>query len=147
MDILLNIFYFLFDYKKLKEKVDKNEKIGWVDVIISPSIRYAVMIGLVLGFLIGGFNLLTDNYFKERATIKRLSAISAEIQKIRDNTGHYPETIDEVISNNPLRKNWNMDKWDNEIKYRRGLDGNGFVLISNGRDELYETKDDIIIKN
>lgn len=47
-ELLIYILYFLFDYKKLKNKVKKKKKVTWLDILIPPSTRIALII-LILG--------------------------------------------------------------------------------------------------
>lgn len=145
MDIILNIFYFLFDVKKLRAKSDKGEKIGWLEVIISPSIRYAILIGLILSCLLFIFRPCITGFRNKNLTENRLVQIQKEMIIYKDKTGSLPASLDQLIGGNPIRQNWSVDAWGNEIIYKQT--GSSFELISIGKDKTWNSTDDIKVIN
>jgi uncharacterized membrane protein len=71
------VFFFLFDISKFKERVNKGKHVGWIDVIISPSMRYTVIIGLILGILGVTFRILTATHVKNERTTEQLVEIQS----------------------------------------------------------------------
>lgn len=145
VEILKHIFYFLFDITIFKKRVEKGKRVGWIDVIISPSIRYAIIIALILILCLSIFKLLTFEYFKIQNTNNRLGKIKSAIEKYESQTGNYPITIDLLIGNRPLKKKWTVDAWGNPIFYNTSNEG--FELLSAGQDGHLNTEDDILVTN
>ncbi|MTI39439.1 type II secretion system protein GspG [Fulvivirga lutimaris] len=144
IDIIKSIFFFLFDIAIFKKRVDKGKSVKWFDIIISPSIRYSIIIALILILCFSIFRILTFDYFKTQNTIHRLDEIKTAIEKYESQTGAYPRTIDQLIGSRPLRKDWGFDAWGNPIVYT--ILDKSFELLSAGKDGKVNTEDDIILK-
>lgn len=91
--------------------------------------------------------ILGQGYFKKRNTISDCKEITAALNFYKENKNIYPPNLTILISNNPMRANWNKDDWGNPYQYKTANNGTTFILISSGKDGKPNTKDDIIFKN
>lgn len=113
---------------------------------IKPLLKIALFVFLGLALTIGLGFYFGNEYFKKRNTTKEGGEIVDALNKYYVEKGKYPENLNEVITNNPMRKTWIKDSWDNAYKYSVVEGGKNFVLMSSGKDKKFETEDDLIFK-
>lgn len=51
MDFLRSVFSIIFDSHFYKKKASSGKKITWVDIIFSPVIKIAALLGLLFGLI------------------------------------------------------------------------------------------------
>jgi len=128
--------------KKARRKYEKENNLP-KKLMIHPAIR---ILGLSLAFIlvvkiIIGYFYLSDYGIKE--TSKKIAEIQLILEDEKREIGNYPEKLNIIIRNNPLRKNLITDYWKNEFSYELSPNGLGYSLISKGMDGILNTEDDI----
>ena len=83
-----------------------------------------------------------SNYGAKK-TSEKINEIELILQKEKKAQGIYPEKLNTIIRNNPLRKNIILDYWNNEFFYEQKENGLSYVLFSKGKDGVVKTEDDI----
>jgi len=106
-----------------------------------------VLSGFILAF--GSIRLLSwysEDYTKPQLTKTEGDGIIKSIKSYYDGYQQYPEDIESLIRDNPLRKDWRSDEWDEPYVYEVGRDSESFKLLSKGKDRILGTQDDIIFE-
>ena len=104
-----------------------------------------VIFGLLVKLVVGYF-FFTD--YGRNKTSEKIIEIELILEKEKKSIGIYPEKLNVIIRNNPLRKEITLDYWNNEFFYEQKENGLDYVLISKGKDGILKTEDDIsTIKN
>jgi hypothetical protein len=85
--------------------------------------------------------LSTRNIIKKRNTKQEIISITNELEQFKRTTGYYPSSLDSIIRQNPLKREWRKDSWDNQYFYM--LSNQNFFLKSPGSDGALNTEDDI----
>lgn len=118
---------------------------SWLTSALLPFLKLVLL--LVAGSLIVlvVFSLLTETYFKERNTTQQLEKLSALVVKHQQTKRVLPLSLEEVIANDPLKRNLTVDSWDNVVRYRPNLTAHRFTLSSAGKDQKLNTSDDVIL--
>ncbi|KJD31817.1 hypothetical protein PK35_13810 [Tamlana nanhaiensis] len=78
-----------------------------------------------------------------KKTKKEIAEMSGRVEAFKAHFNTYPNTINELIGNNPMRQSWKTDAWDRAYQYTITNNGNKFIIISAGYDGKFHTKDDI----
>lgn len=108
------------------------------------------LFGLILIFVILLRLLIGYVFFSDYGTNKTQKKIT-EIVQILEDEKHtikiYPEKLNTIIRNNPLRENLILDYWNNEFFYEKNKNGQDYILISKGKDGILYTEDDIKYTN
>jgi general secretion pathway protein G len=92
-------------------------------------------------WLIGA--LVGYQYYKKENTKNECEAIVSSLIDHYTNTGKYPDHLKEIISSNPLRRDWTTDQWKNPYHYALKNAGKDFELVSAGKDGKFNTDDDL----
>ena len=101
-----------------------------------------IFAGIVtLTFMLG--KALSNNYWKPNKTNTELTEIRFAVEKYKNSKGEYPENLYEVIGNNPIRKDWQTDAWGNIYEYNLSDDGQKLEIRSSGKDQKFNTDDDL----
>lgn len=80
----------------------------------------------------------------QKRTEKEMTEIKTSIKKYKKDTKDFPDSIEELIGKNPLRKDWSEDYWG--TPYRLSNKGDQSIeLTSAGSDRQFGTKDDLKI--
>ncbi|OBX22402.1 MULTISPECIES: hypothetical protein [Bizionia] len=104
-----------------------------------------MLLVLIAKLVIGHF-FFSD--YGTKKTTEKIAKIELILENEKKSIGIYPEKLNIIIRNNPLRKNITSDYWNNEFIYEQIEDGIGYLLISKGKDGILKTEDDIYgIKN
>ena len=74
-----------------------------------------------------------------------MTEIKLAIEKFKKDTKNFPDSIDELIGKNPLRKNWSEDNWGTAYKLFKN-ENQSIELTSAGTDRQFGTKDDLKIE-
>ncbi|WP_298781420.1 hypothetical protein [uncultured Polaribacter sp.] len=141
---ITDIFYELKFWKKKKarRKFEKENNLP-KKVIIHPYLKFlGIFLILILTVRILFGNLFHSNN-EELITKKKIAKIKQILEDEKKIFGVYPEKLNTIIRNNPLRKNITMDYWKNEFYYEQLENGKDYLLLSKGKDGILKTKDDI----
>ncbi|QXP78731.1 MULTISPECIES: hypothetical protein [Winogradskyella] len=147
LDIIGELLLWREDYKfakrkKARREFEKENKLP-KKIMIHPTWK---AFGIFMVFMLIA-KLVIGHFFFSNYGTKKASEKIAEIEIILENEksslGIYPEKLNIIIRNNPLRKNITSDYWNNEFFYEQTQNGLGYVLISKGSDGILKTKDDI----
>lgn len=138
-DFLKNLNFKNIFYNNLsKEDLEKN---------ITYFVKITVITLAVIIILISLFFYFSVSYRKASDTKEDCEKITIALNSYKKDLSNYPLNLDSLIGNNPLRKEWKKDRWNNDYYYKTINNGKNFVLISKGNDQKLFTKDDITIKN
>ncbi|AKQ47247.1 hypothetical protein TH63_18945 [Rufibacter radiotolerans] len=102
--------------------------------------------------LLGGFGLLfltsflTDAYFKEINTGKKIDSLSRVIVHYRQNHSVLPANLPEAVANDPQKRDLTRDSWGNQIHYLVQQQSRTFTLTSAGKDQQLFTADDLTLR-
>jgi len=110
-------------------------------IVIIPSIFYLFAISMHKGG-----NYVVNNFYNEDRTKNEMTEISLALEKYYSRYHYYPNDFLDFISSKPIWHEWSTDAWDNNFKYTV-LDSSHFILVSSGKDQVFETKDDISISS
>jgi hypothetical protein len=124
----LNFFINSVSFKNITRKL-----------FLYPLIAIASIV--ILGFII---EFIGQDYFKSRRTKKEMVEITEALNKYKYHLDNYPEDLDKLIGNNPLRREWLSDEWNQNYRYNVATDGQNFSLISQGKDSQERTSDDLV---
>lgn len=105
--------------------------LGIMLVVVAPGLYRSVVSG------VGGTSYPETN----RST---MDDIAHALEKYHDRNGRYPEDLDGIIRDNPLRKKWLADPWGSLYRYETDAGRSSYQLISAGKDKAYNTADDIV---
>ncbi len=99
-----------------------------------------VLFGLIVKLVIGYFHF---SDYGGKKTTEKIAEIELILEKEKSSLGIYPEKLNTIIRNNPLRKEITLDYWNNEFFYEPSENGLAYILISKGKDGILKTEDDI----
>ena len=91
------------------------------------------------------FRLFFPKIIKDN-TEEKLLKIVVVLEEEKRIFGVYPTVLNDIIRNNPLRKNITKDAFNFDIQYQLIANGERYVLFSVGKDGVPNSKDDIVIK-
>jgi hypothetical protein len=90
--------------------------------------------------------LVYGHYSKGNDTEKEMEQIAQSLEKYKIHSGQYPTGLAELIGNDPLKRDWFLDSWENVMYYNSNADGLGYTLSSQGADGKLGTADDLVVK-
>ncbi|MDJ1499128.1 type II secretion system protein GspG [Xanthocytophaga agilis] len=99
---------------------------------------------LILALVISCIFIFGQNYFHKRNTRQECDQIVSALQFYKESTKTYPATLTEIIGNDPLRRDWDKDSWENVYQYNTLNNGQSFMLRSSGADGNTDTEDDLL---
>ena len=147
LEVIGDLLFWREDYKfskrkKARREFEKENNLP-KKLMIHPVWR---LFGMILIFVTLLILLIQSFFFSNYGTNKTKEKI-AEIVLILENEKEknkiYPEKLNTIIRNNPLRKNLTLDYWRNEFFYEQQKNGQDYILISKGKDGILNTEDDI----
>lgn len=106
-------------------------------LVVIPSIFYYSLVGI---------KKLNKEVFSSDKTKEEMNQISQALEDYHAYYHAYPESYNRFIGSRPIYSDWAKDNWDNPFRYN-APDSSHFVLTSAGKDEVMDTKDDIIVRN
>ena len=129
---------------KRKERRDGKRRTAEKHLFKPSNFIYLIALIIVIGafFLIREYNQST---LYPKKTEKEMAAIANAVQKWKDSYDIYPNTLEELIKKNPTRKGWAKDAWKTPYVYEASE--NSYSIRSAGGDGIFNTEDDIHIKN
>jgi hypothetical protein len=104
-----------------------------------------VFFGLLL-IIIMGFWVASD-LVKKKYTVNDSKQIVLALNDYYKYKSRYPDNLSTIINKDPLRQSWRNDHWNNPYYYASLNNGQGFKLISPGKDGRLNTTDDIQFSN
>ncbi len=108
--------------------------------MISPNQKVYIVIG-IFSFLCISFFALPP-LFCDSKTKKKIKQITKILEEEKSILGTYPQKLDIIVRNNPLRKTITKDCWGNAFHYNL-INKDTYELISVGKDGIFNTEDDI----
>ena len=140
--LILNLLILGIWYRHRRKR---GKKLPWYAGWILPSDIFVVLGILVIG-IFGIAMFFTDNFpLGQKRTEKEMTEIKLAIEKFKKDTKNFPDSIDELIGKNPLRKNWSEDNWGTAYKLFKN-ENQSIELTSAGTDRQFGTKDDLKIE-
>ena len=145
---LLAYFKLFHEDDKHQKRVTKKEQ---EDGIKRPLQKFFLQPSLLLFSSIWVIGILSAILFftYQRTSIfpkkteKEISEMIDRMENWNEKFGKYPEELNELIGNNPLRQDWKKDAWGREYKFTITENGKGFSITSAGSDGKFGTEDDI----
>ena len=128
--------------KKRKRSYEKRNNLP-KKTLFHPSIKI-IFILLILGLI--SYYVIEKYYLKnlgDKKTKMKIVEIERILTKEKNQFGRYPEKLELIIRNKPLKKNIIYDYWGNEFYYSRLEKEDDYDLFSLGKDGLINTIDDI----
>lgn len=135
-----------FWFKKRKRRKFEKEHNLPKRIMIYPSDKILlVSLGLGLLSILCYFVFFYPKIIKDN-TEEKLLEIVVILEEEKRILGVYPTVLNDIIRNNPLRKNITKDAFNFDIQYQLIANGERYVLFSVGKDGVPNSKDDIVIK-
>ncbi|MEN8885700.1 MAG: hypothetical protein ABF246_04870 [Winogradskyella sp.] len=135
-----------FWFKKRKRRKFEKEHNLPKRIMIYPSDKILlVSLGLGLLSILCYFSFFYPKIIKDN-TEEKLLEIVVILEEEKRILGVYPTVLNDIIRNNPLRKNITKDAFNFDIQYQLIANGERYVLFSVGKDGVPNSKDDIVIK-
>ncbi|WP_282136638.1 type II secretion system protein GspG [Seonamhaeicola maritimus] len=135
------------DYQHRK-RIRKKEKEDGIKrplqkFFLQPSVKIVFFVLIIT--CLGSFAFFSYQYrmIYQEKTKKEISNIRNWTEKWYEKFGYYPNDLNEIIGNSPMRKNWNKDAWGRECNFAVINNGTAFIIVSSGKDGQFGTKDDI----
>jgi len=147
LELIGELLFWREDYKFSKRKkarrVHEKENKLPKTFMIHPVWK---LLGIIL--IVGFIGKLLISYFYvsdygNRKTTQNIEKIEMILAQEKSALGIYPEKLNSIKRNNPLRKNITTDYWQNEFYYQQLDSGQAYLLISKGNDGILKTKDDL----
>lgn len=136
--ISLTDIYLKTEKKEGRQKAMKNLIFGLIVVIvILPSVFYLFTLSMYKG---GQY--VSNEILNVEHTEDEMTEISKALDNYYFNNGMYPGDFQKFVRRKPVWSHWITDSWDNKYRYQR-LDSGSYKLTSAGKDEQFDTDDDI----
>ena len=90
------------------------------------------------------FGWYSEEYNKPRITREESIDIVRALSNYNTENKHYPDNLQSIINDNPVRARWSSDAWGQPFHYEVSADRKSFKLVSKGKDRILGTADDII---
>jgi general secretion pathway protein G len=132
--------------KKKRRKFEKEHNLP-KKLMFYPSDKIAIVFGVLLVVIGSVFMVFVYPNFTANKTKEKLTEIVQILEKEKKDLGVYPNALEDIIRNNPLRKQITKDHWNTNFWYKLSDDGTSYVLFSVGKDKTPKTADDISITN
>jgi TM2 domain-containing membrane protein YozV len=110
-------------------------------VVVVP----AALAGLVYGAA-RGWSWYQERHSKPEATRAEAVEIVRVLEEFRGGARAYPDELEIVIGQRPLRAGWRADEWGHPYRYTVEEDGQSFELVSAGPDGRLDTEDDLVFR-
>lgn len=85
--------------------------------------------------------------FKEARTEREMREIVDELDRYRGFNNQYPDNLNKLIGNDPVKSKFRRDYWQQLYYYQPSADKQSFSLISSGEDARLNTTDDLVVKS
>ena len=123
----------------------KPKEAVWAVVILVFIVPVFLFISFYGIFSVGQW--YSNKYIFPGQTLSEIQQISNTVDDFYSTYGKYPNSIDEIVKNNPIRNEWYKDSWGQPYHYKVSADGMSYTLISKGSDMSLNTDDDILKSN
>ncbi|TRZ41618.1 type II secretion system protein GspG [Robertkochia solimangrovi] len=111
--------------------------------LFRPSLLIFLGTLLFISILTSVFMIIQHTYINPGKTEQEILKIGGALEKWKNHTGQYPESLKELIGNGPIRQGWEVDAWNHPYQYTLSDDRANFKLVSSGSDGFFGTKDDL----
>ncbi|WP_299124026.1 type II secretion system protein GspG [uncultured Winogradskyella sp.] len=135
-----------FWFKKRKRRKFEKENNLPKRLMIYPSDKIYIALVGICSISIFMYILFIYPDVKEKRTREKLAEIVQILEKEKQVLGVYPNELNAIIRNNPLRQGLTEDYWNNKIYYKLTNEGS-YMLFSLGKDGTPNTDDDIVLEN
>lgn len=132
--------------KKTRRKFEKENGLPKQEMVNPSNKRYVILILLIIPLFIL-FNYLFFPNRAQKETVNKISKIESLLEDEKKAFNRYPDSLSDIIRNNPTLKNITVDYWKNNFLYKTFNKGLSYSLISKGIDGILNTEDDIKITN
>lgn len=132
--------------KKKRRKFEKENNLP-KKTMINPNTLVIIYSIVICIFFLLVFLLYQHYYSNVKKTQKKILQIEELLIENKNADGYYPKKLEDIIRNNPLRKNISLDSWGNTYHYKVSEDRSTYILISKGKDGILNTKDDLKTPN
>jgi hypothetical protein len=148
------IGYFAFKFMQLGQHTEGNDNGSqnftkvWTGFVVFLRAYFRAIALTVISMIVVAVTviLVYGHYSKGNVTEKEMEQMTQSLAKYKSHSGQYPAGLTELIGNDPLKRDWFLDSWGNEMDYKVNTDGLGYTLSSSGADGKLGTADDIVIK-
>lgn len=113
-DFFLDLFLIRFLSKKSKKTL----------AIIAITFLILSISGLILRLYVRERKLVNQTITEGKEIVKEITIYKQHHNKL-------PETLSDIIGNNPLKSKWLNDQWNNPYHYKI-INSNRFILFSSG---------------
>lgn len=141
-DLLLWFEDIKFWFKKRKRRKFEKEHGLPKKFMLYPSQKIFLVVFPVF-ILLGVLSIVALTDSNQDSTQKRITELTKILEGEKEDIGHYPDKLSDVVRNNPLRRNVIFDSWNQEFYYESLNNGTAFKLQSKGSDGMLDTNDDI----
>lgn len=124
-------------------KFEKKEAV-WSIIILIIVIPACFLLLIYGSFSI--FEWYSEEYNKPRISWEEGNAVVRALNNYKKEKDHYPDNLQTIIGDNPIRARWKFDAWGQAYHYEVSGNKKSFKLISKGKDKTLGTQDDIIFK-
>lgn len=128
MEILIDILLFKF---------------AWRSKIRRFVVAGILIVLAIIGFFVRSYNREQRPY---SLTLKKSKLTINELNNFYSSINHFPDSLEEMISNNPLKRDLVYDGWKREFIYIKKNDST-FILVSSGPDGIINSDDDLVFKD
>jgi hypothetical protein len=102
------------------------------------------LLAIVLIFvLVVSLEFIFSDYLKTRSTRKEAIQMCDALNNYKYHARKYPEDLQKLIGNNPLKKDWASDSWERPYHYEVTKDLQNFYLCTLGKDGKAGNEDDV----
>lgn len=139
----LTDLYLITERKETKEKAIKSLIFAiLIVIIIIPTLFYLFMVSMKTGG-----NYVASEFLNTDRTKEEMLQIANALDKYNSYYKKYPANFNEFINSKPIWSDWQSDSWKNEYKYIINADSTKYLLISAGKDQIFDTADDLLQEN
>ncbi|WP_437400053.1 hypothetical protein [Flagellimonas lutimaris] len=145
---IIIMIWAIFDvYDKVEERDGKKSATRYLAFsLLIVVVLFPLTLTLLTTGLFKSAEFITNEYVNEDRTKEEMNKISTELSLYKNHYGVFPENYESFIRRKPIWVSWKADSWKNPYKYEL-VDSVNYILISAGKDGIYNNEDDIIRKN
>ena len=127
----------------LQPKFEAREAV-WAIVLVLVIIPLCLVVAFSGMFALGKW--YSNSFISKNATLEEGERIVSILQSHHANSGKYPKDLNSLIEGIPVRSGWKTDAWGEAYFYEVENGGDGFRLVSKGKDRIFGTEDDLVFE-